>query len=348
MTIVPFVSADRLARWRSTPHALRIGRCATCIAQSPATDATSPGDEYEMFASSLTASGRFRVLHRLTPRSTYDDPAGSQTHVALYIDVETTGLDHAADRIIQLAITPFTFTADGRVCAVRPSESWYEDPGVLISDEITRLTGIRQADVAGKRIDDERVNALLAEAVLVIAHNAAFDRPFLESRFPGFAEKAWGCSMADVPWIAEGLPTTKLEWLAERHAGVFYEAHRADVDTLAGVHLLASALPSGDRAMSTLLNSVRRKTSRVWALGAPFATKDRLKARGYRWSGGEDGKPKAWWRDVSQGDLESERDWLVADVYAGTCHARVQRFGPKVRYSARAGSVQMQELIAAA
>lgn len=347
MTIVPFVSADRLARWRASPHALLIGGGKTCIVESPSTEEAPPRDHHESLASALTASGRFRVLHRLEPRSTYDDPAGSPTHVALYIDVETTGLDHAADRIIQLAISQFTFTPDGRVCAVRPTEAWFEDPGVPISDEITRLTGIRQADVAGQRIDDARVCALLEEADLVIAHNASFDRPFLEPRFPGFEGKPWGCSMADVPWIAEGLPSTKLEWLCERHAHVFYDAHRADSDTIAGIRLLASALPSGRRAMQVLLEGVRRKTVRVWALESAFATKGVLKARGYRWSGGEGGAPKAWWLDVREEDVEAEREWLMLRVYRGEeCRAKVQRFGSKVRYSARIGSARMHPLIA--
>lgn len=332
----PFPRASRTA---ITGRALG-SRCETCAsAMARSTPAVAPAIP-EATISALVATGAFRVLRRLTPRSTYDDPAGSPTHVALYIDVETTGLDHAADHIIQLAITSFTFTADGRVCAVRPSESWYEDPGIPISDEITRLTGIRQANVSGQRIDDERVHDLLAEAVLVIAHNAAFDRPFLEPRFPGFSEKPWGCSMADVPWIAEGLPTTKLEWLAERHAGVFYEAHRADVDTVAGVHLLASALPSGRLAMASLLESVRQKTVRVWALESPFATKGSLKARGYRWNGGEDGQPKAWYCDVLEADAKVEAEWLRANVYMrGSCPAAVQRIGARTRYSHRVASL---------
>jgi len=213
--------------------------------------------------------------------------------------------------------------------------------------EIRRLVFEGQADVAGKRIDDARVGALLAESDLVVAHNAAFDRPFLEPRFPGFAEKPWGCSMADVPWIAEGLPSTKLEWLCERHAHVFYDAHRADIDTIAGIHLLASALPSGRRAMQVLLEGVRRKTVRVWALESPFATKGVLKARGYRWSGGEGGAPKAWWLEVREEDLEAEREWLALHVYRGEgCRAQVQRFGPKLRYSARIGTANLHPLIA--
>ena len=201
--------------------------------------------------------------------------------------------------------------------------------------------------MAGQRIDDARVGALLAEADLVVAHNASFDRPFVERRFPQVASMPWGCSMADVPWIAEGLPSTKLEWLCERHAHAFYDAHRADIDTIAGVHLLASVLPSGRRAMQVLLEAVRRKTVRVWALQSPFATKGLLKAREYRWSGGEGGTPKAWWRDVREDDLDAEREWLTLSVYGGeTCCATVQRFGSKLRYSARIGTARMKPLAA--
>lgn len=322
-------------------------RCAACIAAARPTAPTVPESPEPMIAA-LIATGAFRVLRRLEPRSTYEDPCGAATHTALYVDVETTGLDHAKDHIIQLAVVPFAFTADGRVCTVAASEAWFEDPGVPLDPAITRLTGIRDADVAGKRIDDARVEALLRNAALVIAHNARFDRPFLERRLPGFAEKPWACSMADVPWQEEGLPTTKLEWLAERHSGVFYEAHRADVDCRVGVHLLASTLPSGRRAMESLLGAVRAKTVRVWAVESPFATKDLLKARGYRWSGGEGGAPKAWYRDVGEGVLAEEATWLRAHIYMmGTCPAVVQRIGARTRYSHRIAALPMQRLAAA-
>jgi len=38
--------------------------------------------------------------------------------------------------------------------------------------------------VAGQRIDDRAVNDLLDGVVVVIAHNADFDRRFLEKRLP--------------------------------------------------------------------------------------------------------------------------------------------------------------------
>lgn len=331
----------RISRIAVTP----LGAHLHGTAASPVIRPNVPATPEQMVAS-LTATGAFRVLRRLQVPPRYTDPRGAKTHTALFIDVETTGLKRDADRIIQLAMVPFTFTEDGCVCDVRRSESWFEDPGIPISAEITKLTGIRQEDVAGQRIDDARVQALLDDAVLVIAHNAAFDRPFLERRIPAFAALPWACSMAEVPWIAEGLPTTKLEWLAERHAGVFYEAHRADVDCFAGIHLLASTLPSGQRAMSALLGAVRRRTVRVWALESPYATKELLKSRGYRWSGGEGGQPKAWYRDVPMAEVTAESEWLRAHIYMhAPCPAATQYIGARVRYSERVAALPMRALI---
>lgn len=323
----------------TTPQLVRL---ASPSSPTPQAASASP----ESMIAALTVTGRYRVLCRLEARTRYEHAPGAKMHTALYVDVETTGTAHAVDKIIQLAIVPFTFTADGRVCEVRRSESWFEDPGMPISPEITRLTGIRDADVRGKQIDDGRVHSLLADADLVIAHNAAFDRPFMERRLPGFTNIAWACSMAEVPWIDEGLPTMKLEWLSEKHSGVFYDAHRADADCRAGIHLLASTLPSGRRAMAVLLERARQKTVRVWALASPFATKDALKQRGYRWSGGEDGSPKSWYRDIPQRTIHEEREWLQAHIYStGALPAVAQRIGARVRYSHRIVGLPLRALV---
>jgi len=214
-------------------------------------------------------------------------------------------------------------------------EVWYEDPGRPIPAEITRLTGITDADVAGRRFDDRRVAELAGAAALVIAHNARFDRPRLERRLPAFVDKPWACSCHDVPWLAEGFESAKLGWLAYRQCAAFYDAHRADADCLMAVHLLATALPSGTRAMSALLATARARTARVWAVDSPYAAKEVLRHRGYRWHAGEGGLPRAWWRDVPESGSAAEAAWLAAEVYGGRLRARVQVFGARIRHSAR-------------
>lgn len=294
-------------------------------------------DTLAMIAHAMCASGRYRLVERFERRARYAADDGAKTRTALFVDVETTGLVPAADSIIQLACVPFEYNpTDGRIYTVGGCLVYLEEPGVLIRQEITDLTGITQADVIGKRIDDEAVERLLTGASLVIAHNASFDRRFLERRLPAFAAKPWACSRDDVPWAGEGFSSTKLEWLAYKQCGMFYDAHRADSDCYMAVHLLTTTLPSGRLALAALLESSRRRTVRIWAVAAPFVAKERLKLRHYRWSDGEDGRPKAWWREVPETDAEAEMAWLRRVVYHnGPCPAVVEVYDARSRYSDR-------------
>jgi DNA polymerase III epsilon subunit-like protein len=43
-----------------------------------------------------------------------------------------------------------------------------------------------------------------APARLVVAHNAAFDRKFLERPCETFSTKPWACSISQINWAAEG------------------------------------------------------------------------------------------------------------------------------------------------
>jgi DNA polymerase III subunit epsilon len=163
----------------------------------------------------------------------------------------------------------------------------FEDPGVSIPPEITNITGITDEMVAGCRIDDRAVSDLLGRAVLLIAHNARFDRRFLEKRLPAFAMKHWACSRSDIDWKAEGIRSSALEFVAYA-LGFFHDGHRAASDCRATLHALAQPLPgTGRLALQALVEQARLPTWRLWARDAAIEKKDVLKARGYAWSPGE-------------------------------------------------------------
>jgi len=170
----------------------------------------------------------------------------------------------------------------------------FEDPALGIPPEITTITGITDAMVAGHRIDERAVTALLNPVVLVIAQNADFARRFLERRLPTFAAKHWACSRFDIDWKAEGIRSSALEFVAYS-LGFFHEGHRAASDCRATLHALAQPLPgTGRLALQALLEQARLPTWRLWARDAAIEKKDVLKARGYTWSPGEFGRPKCW------------------------------------------------------
>jgi DNA polymerase-3 subunit epsilon len=159
--------------------------------------------EAEAAARLLDRHADYRVLRRLGDAShlASPTPAGTPTRVAAIVDVETTGLDPAGDRIIELAIQRVRFTDDGQITEIGLPRSWREDPGFGLDPAITRLTGLTDADLAGEEIDDTEATEMLTSAHVVVAHNAAFDARFIEGRLPGAAGLNWACSLVEVDWL---------------------------------------------------------------------------------------------------------------------------------------------------
>lgn len=231
------------------------------------------------------------------------------------VDVETTGLNPATDEIIELAMLAFKYSTDGSFVAPAGSFDQLRDPGRPISPDVTRLTGITDEMVVGRSIDCCAVDEFIEDAVLVIAHNAAFDRRFCERLLPSFATKPWACSLREVDWASEGFESARLSALAAGH-GSFFDGHRAIHDCEAALDVLSRQLPrTGRTALSVLLDSARRPRWRLRAVGAPFALRERLKLRGYRWEAGKGMAPGAWCTETDQGSFEAECEFLRIDIY---------------------------------
>jgi DNA polymerase III subunit epsilon len=71
------------------------------------------------------------------------------------------------------------------------------------------------------------------------------------------------------------------------------------------------------------------------ARDAAIEKKDILKTRGYAWSPGEFGRPKCWYRDVSDADKAAEVAWLRANVTGPDQAMWALRITAKDRYSDR-------------
>ncbi len=124
------------------------------------------------------------MLRRLVPQTLFAVPDGRPLVRGVIVDTETTGFNQDKDKIIEIGLVVFEYDPEtGQAYRVLDTYGCLEDPGIPITAEIT---GITNDMVAGQRIDDARVAALVADASLVIAHNSKFDRPFLEQRFPVF------------------------------------------------------------------------------------------------------------------------------------------------------------------
>ena len=204
----------------------------------------------------------------------------------------------------------------GTITRIDRAYSWLEDPGEPLDPTITALTGLTDADLQGRRIDDRTVAALAKSAHVVCAFTSAFDRPFFERRFPDCAGMAWACALKQVDWRARGFDGSgrSLGWLLAQcgyfHGGLGAHRAQADVDSL--IAILRHVDGDGRTACAEMTETAIRPGFRFKAVGAHFDVKDKRKARGYAW----DGDAKVWCREVPDHAREDEAAWLAAEVYA--------------------------------
>ncbi|THF54400.1 3'-5' exonuclease [Ollibium composti] len=299
---------DAAPGYREVPRPTPKNRPAACGPVSASWNA-------EEAARRLEAEGNYRVLRKLVPRPIVARNESHYPHLAVLVDTETTGLYHARDEVIEIGAVAFTYEDGGRIGDVVGVYSGLRQPSSPIPPEITRLTGITDTMVAGKAIDMAALDALIEPADLIIAHNAGFDRPFCEKLSPVFVPKAWACSVTEIRWADLGFEGNKLGYLVGQ-SGLFHEGHRATDDCHALLEVLARpAGEGGALPFAELLQSSARCRIRIFAENAPFDMKDHLKARGYRWSDGSDGRPKAWWIEIDEDLYGDELRYLRAEIY---------------------------------
>jgi len=264
---------------------------------------------------------RFALPHKTVPAQ----PNQKLVH-AVVLDTETTGIEPLTSEVIEIGIRPFDFDLNtGEVVHVYEGYSGLQEPRNPLPPEITQVTGIKPEDLVGQRIDWQKAYDLMRSAALIIAHNASFDRKQVElavqrweynkSTDPTWVKKTWACTLTNIDWSYLHSPSKSLSVLCWLH-GFYYNAHRALDDVDATLNLLIES-----KKLLLLYTMALMPVHEVWAHGSPFESKDRLKGRGYKWSG----EDRCW---VHPGVLphlvDAERAWLQAEVYGKIPMSKVQ------------------------
>lgn len=236
----------------------------------------------------------------------------AEIRTGLAVDVETTGFDHTTDKIIEIGVRQFKFDRrTGHIVKMGEAYSGFQDPGEPLTEAIKKVTGLSDEILKSKKIDWDQVSKLFETSDIVIAHNAAFDRSFIEQMISTSAQKIWACSCYQMDWLSKGFVGKSLVLLGIYH-GFFYESHRAlnDVDAL--LHLLTlEDRVTAKPYLYELLGEAKVPLVQINAMSSPFERKNLLKKRGYRWNE----VSKVWFCIIKDSLKEEEIKWLEEKVY---------------------------------
>lgn len=269
----------------------------------------------DLIAQWLEGTGQYKVLRRIAQVTDFGGHIEHPVRV-LIVDTETTGLELSQAELIEVGAILVEVDRDsGQLGKVLGQFAGLEQPSKPIAAESTAIHGITDEMVKDQRFDESAFQALCDGVDLFVAHNAAFDCPFMQRRFPWLEPTVWACSFRELPWKQEGYSGQKLEYLLS-DCGYFHSAHRAVEDCNALLHVLSKPLKSSkNMPMAVLFESANAAMYQIAALKAPFEKKDMLRARGFRWNS----EDRVWEFDAF-GFSEGKEviDWLKSEVYGTT------------------------------
>jgi DNA polymerase III epsilon subunit family exonuclease len=186
-------------------------------------------------------------------------------------DLETTGLSATRDRMCEIGAV--------RVRALEIAETFETlvNPGVALPPTITRLTGLRDAELRCAPRPELAVRRFLAFTVdaPLVAHNARFDVGFLDRAVERLTGRRVAAPVVDTVWLARRLLQRRSERFSLSQLAHFFgtscePCHRALPDALATAEILVALLGlAQERGARTL--------AEVFELAAPRAR--RLHAR---------------------------------------------------------------------
>lgn len=184
-------------------------------------------------------------MYRQLPERARELQFGLIEDEVVVLDTETTGLNPSSCSLLEIAAIRMR---GGETIGTFQT---FVDPGHAIPSEITELTGITQADIAGAPTPREAVEALaeFAGNCNLVAHNASFDQQFIMRQAnPGELPGQWIDTLSLSQIVLPRLKSHRLLDLAAAF-GLSTPTHRAMDDTVA-LGALWRILLAGIQAMT--------------------------------------------------------------------------------------------------
>lgn len=211
----------------------------------------------------------------------------------IILDTETTGLDPAKDRCIEIAFAAYDL--DAHTPIGMSSLLIHADENAAEAINRIPVAALRRMSPSADPWENLRATvAGVAQPAAFVAHRADFDRSFTPSAIA--AMLPWVCSKFDVEWPLSK-PGASLVDVALAHGVPVHDNHRALTDVMLLVKTFQRVHELGHDVQAMLARAVRPKVEVVSL--APFGEKDVVKASGFAW----DPTRKVWHRRMAQEDV---------------------------------------------
>lgn len=209
----------------------------------------------------------------------------------LILDTETTGLDPAKDRCIEVAVVRYSIEHSAIVEAystlikaeANGAESVNHIPSALLQDGEHAERVWPMVEVVGATCD------------AVLAHNADFDRSFTPPDI--LDDIPWIDTCNGVTWPHESKPGASLISLALEHGLAVVDPHRALSDCLLLARLL-TRVAEQHNIVELLARGLRPQAT--FQARVSYDDKDMAKSAGFHW----DAPTKRWLRKMACADVQ--------------------------------------------
>ena len=258
--------------------------------------------------------GGIRVLHPVRRREDWPRmaPEGERCRRICVLDTETTGLDADRHQVIEICAAMALVNETGRVVGIQSIGTGLQDPGHPLSREIVKLTGLIDAELAGKKVAKERLTEFIENCEGVVVFNAGFDRPHAEKLLPKLRPMPWGCAWRDVPRRQLNYEPGPQGYLLAQAGRYSQSAHRAQDDVLALVELLDHVCADGESVMGKVLAAMSAPAWRFEASNAAYGYRHDLREQRYRWAPAK--THTIWHKHVRQAEFRDEYRWYTRTI----------------------------------
>ena len=208
----------------------------------------------------------------------------------LIVDCETTGLDPATDRLIEVGAVLFDVGDRAVLSQVSTLLPVRENP----VERINRIAARTAQGTPAVVIEQAKqlVRTLAVHADAYVAHNVAFDSKWL----PELGDKRWICTMEDVRWPRVSRTRQSVVGLALDYEVPVWAAHRALTDCTYLVQVMQRE-PELERLLVEAL-----EPKQLYVAIVSYEERQVAKDAGFTW---DKAVPKAWSRKLRESEAEA-------------------------------------------